>query len=114
MADTAAAIVLGVAVLTALGVAVRRLRLAFRALENLAALLEMTGQVRDLVQRELNHNHGGSIKDDVVGTALGLQRAHNRVDQLEDRQDQVLDRLDQLENQTAEIRNLLTQHLETT
>lgn len=105
LTDIAAGAGLLVAALTAFGVMFRRLRASFRAVEDLSALLAMTEGLRDLVERELNHNHGSSLKDDVHGIALGVQRAHNRVDQ-------VVGVVEELQADVEQIKQLLTAHLQ--
>lgn len=61
--------------LVALAWLIPRIRAAFRALD----------AVETIVTRELTHNHGSSIKDDSVGTAVAVQHANRRLDALEDR-----------------------------
>ena len=63
-------ILLAAAVLTALGVIARKVGRA----------LEVIGRLHDLAVRELEHNHGSSIKDDVHGTAIGLGVLQRRFD----------------------------------
>lgn len=51
-----------------------RIRAGFRVLDSLEAI----------VTRELTHNHGTSMKDDVYGTAIASRRHGERLDTLED------------------------------
>lgn len=63
------------------------------AAAGLAGLLYLLGRARRaarvldaiqaLVERELEHNHGGSIKDDVHGTAVAVGVLQRRVSDLE-------------------------------
>jgi len=70
----AAAVVLAVAFLTALGYLIRQTRRMIRYL--VAA--------HNLLERELTHNHGSSIKDDTHGTALVVGALRRDVDHLYD------------------------------
>lgn len=40
--------------------------------------------IQNIVQRELEHNHGSSMKDDVYGMAIALGRAARRLDEFEE------------------------------
>lgn len=60
------------ALLTALGYVIRKLRKAARVLD----------AIDRVVHRELTHNHGSSIKDDAVGTALSVGHLSRTVDDL--------------------------------
>lgn len=40
--------------------------------------------VREIVQRELEHNHGSSMKDDIYGMARSLGEVQRRLDDYED------------------------------
>lgn len=88
--ETALAIVgIPVALLSAL-VALRGLWKAavrFVAFTNaLEYLVTRVDQIDKLLNHELRHNHGSSIKDDVVGTAVSVGNTNRR---LEDLQDQI-------------------------
>lgn len=83
VSDSASWVVLVVAGLTALGVAFKWARGGFRKVEDVALLLTMTEDLKAVIDRELNHNHGSSLKDDVHGIAISVHRAHNRIDELE-------------------------------
>lgn len=82
--EAAAGVVLAVAGVTALGVIIRWMRGGFRVADDAERLLKNTDAILSLVKRELEHNHGGSLKDDVHGIAVSVHRAHNRIDVLED------------------------------
>lgn len=53
---------------------------AGKKLRHVARLLEALSTV---VGRELNPNHGSSMKDDLAAVAQALDTAHGRIDQLE-------------------------------
>ncbi len=72
LTDTTLALTAVMALGTAVGYLVRRLRKAARVLD----------VIERVVQRELNHNHGGSVKDDTAGTALAVGRLARTVDNL--------------------------------
>lgn len=92
--EAASWVVLVVAGLTAAGVAFKWLRGGFRTVEDGADLLASAGDIKQLVamssaikrivERELNHNHGSSIKDDTTGTAVSVRLAHARIDEIHD------------------------------
>jgi hypothetical protein len=63
-----------VAFLVALGYLLKRLRLAFRWLEN----------IERITTKELEPNTGESMKDDMVGVAQSLGLLQRQVDELED------------------------------
>lgn len=63
-----------VAAMVALGYLLRRLRLAFKWLEN----------IERLTSKELEPNTGDSMKDDMVGVAQSLGLLQRQVDELED------------------------------
>lgn len=93
MRDAAEGTLLAVAVLTAIGVLFRWARNGFKKYESGAELIElredikvlvsMSGGISELLQRELNHNHGSSMKDDAHGTAISVRIAHERIDAVE-------------------------------
>lgn len=76
-ATTLTAIAAGVAALLYLA---RQARRAFRAIRD---GLQLLGVATDIVTRELEHNHGSSIKDDVHGTAVAVGQLQRRVGHLE-------------------------------
>lgn len=82
LTELAAAVVLAAAALAALGVLIKWARGGFRTIDNAEQLLSMTGDIKRIVERELRHNSGGSLKDDVHGIAISVHRAHNRIDDL--------------------------------
>ena len=68
----AAALVLVVGVLAGIGYLIRLLRKAVRYLVAL----------HSTVDRELNHNHGSSIKDDTHGTAITVGQLWRELEQV--------------------------------
>lgn len=46
-------------------------------------------RIWQLASRELEHNHGGSIKDDVYGTAVAIGKTQRQVERLEKRLDRI-------------------------
>lgn len=56
--------------------------------------LRLIGVMHDIVTRELEHNHGSSIKDDVYGTAVALGQTQRRLDEVERRLEAHLTRQD--------------------
>ena len=84
LSELAAGAVLAVAGMTAVGVIIRWARRGFKTVDDAELLLSMTHDIKAVVERELSHNHGSSLKDDVHGIAVSVHRAHNRIDALED------------------------------
>ena len=84
VSEAASWTVLVVAGLSAIGVVFKWVRGGFRKVEDVARLIAMTEQLKDVIDRELNHNHGSSLKDDVHGIAVSVHRAHNRIDAVEE------------------------------
>jgi hypothetical protein len=82
--EIAAAVVLAAAAMVGAREIIRALRGSARKVDDLGELISMTADIRNLVQRELNHNHGSSMKDDSHGTAISVRVAHERIDQLDD------------------------------
>lgn len=80
VSDIATTVVLAAAALTGLGYLFTRARRGFKRVDQLEQLLERTEDIKRLVDRELTHNHGSSMKDDVHATAISVHRAHNRID----------------------------------
>jgi hypothetical protein len=72
ISDTATTVTVLAAGLAALGYLGRRIARAFRALEAL----------QRVVDHELTHNHGTSIKDDTHGTAIAAKKTADAVDGL--------------------------------
>lgn len=60
------------ALIAALGYLARKLR----------RLLEVVAAAYRLLQLELEHNHGGSIKDDITGMAISIGRVDREVTDL--------------------------------
>ena len=89
---TPEAIILAAAVLAALLALWRGVRALVRKLDaidslpaKVAALDSLPAKVaalEELVRRELTHNHGSSIKDDVHGLAVGMGSLGRDLDQL--------------------------------
>lgn len=94
MTEVAAGVILAAAALTGFGVLFKWLRGGFRTVEDGAQLLAaakdirqlvaMSSDIKALVERELNHNHGSSMKDDAYGTAISVRLAHERIDGIHD------------------------------
>lgn len=57
-------------------------RAASRYADTIAELVALADGIRDVLGRELEHNHGGSLKDDVHGIAVGQYELSSAVDQL--------------------------------
>lgn len=74
------------AVTAGAGVLARKVWRIARALDR---LLDLARESNDIVSRELEHNHGSSIKDDVHGLALAVGELQRR----QDDQDDALQRL---------------------
>lgn len=73
LTDVAAGFGSLVVIATALGYFAKKLR-------HVARLLEALSKV---IGRELNPNHGSSMKDDLYGITMSLDKAHSRIDHLE-------------------------------
>lgn len=71
-AATVGGLVLLASGVTSIRYLARTIRAVFRKLEAIDALLS----------RELEHNHGSSIKDDVAGTAVAVGKLGREVDNL--------------------------------
>lgn len=71
-AGLAGMVLAGTAWKVAIAPAISALRSAVRKLD----------AIDELLSRELEHNHGGSIKDDVHGIAVAQGHTQRRVDQL--------------------------------
>lgn len=92
--EAATCVVLVAAALTGIGVMFKWMRGGFRGVEEGAQLLASAADIRQLlamsedikrvVERELNHNHGSSMKDDAYGTAISVRLAHQRIDDVHD------------------------------
>lgn len=82
VSEIATWIVLVAGAATGVGYLFRKARGGFRTVDQLEQLVGMTEQIKRLVDRELNHNHGSSIKDDTYGTAISAHYAHQRIDEL--------------------------------
>lgn len=77
----------------AVGLLWKRVRVQARRADAVDYLVANVGEIRELgkdvadlreiVARELTHNGGGSIKDDVHGMAINLGKADRRLDRLE-------------------------------
>lgn len=65
----------------ALTLAIRR---GWRGLRNLVHTID---RIEHVLNRELTHNHGTSIKDDITGLAVGLGTLHREVDSIGTRVD---------------------------
>lgn len=83
------AIVAAAAALTALGYLARLARRTLKRVEEISGLADrvrdLQGTVDDLdtlVTRELTHNHGSSIKDDVHGLAIAVGQQSREIDDL--------------------------------
>lgn len=77
--DLTAAIIGSAATLAALVIIGRAIRSAGRWL---AHMTRMVRAIEHVVQRELDHNHGSSLKDDVTGIALAVGKLGRQVDDL--------------------------------
>lgn len=89
MTATAESVVLAAAALGALVVLWRALRGMVRSLDALAdmparmnTLTARMAALERLVTKELTHNHGSSIKDDVVGLAVSMGHLGRATDEL--------------------------------
>lgn len=80
--DVASWIALAAATVTGLSYLFKRARGGFRSYDQLEQLIGMADDIKDLLGRELEHNSGSSLKDNVVGIAFSLHRAHNRIDDI--------------------------------
>lgn len=67
-----AACITAATLLTALGYLARKLR----------RIGQIVGAAHRLLQLELEHNHGGSIKDDITGMAVSIGRVDREVTDL--------------------------------
>lgn len=80
--------ILGIPV--ALAAMIAAIRALWRTVARLVAfansleyLVSRVNEIEQLLAHELRHNHGSSIKDDVHGTAIALQVANQRIDDLQ-------------------------------
>lgn len=67
-------------VLLALGVIGR---FSWRIVKGIRKAFHMIDTVETIVTRELEHNHGSSMKDDLYGMAVGFGLTQRQVDDLE-------------------------------
>lgn len=68
-------------ILTACGVF---MHFAWKGFKLLRKAFRMLDTVETVVSRELEHNHGGSMKDDLYGMAVGFGLTQRQVDDLEE------------------------------
>lgn len=94
------AIILAAAVLAALAMIGRSLRSGLAWCRKVARQLQAMG---DIVERELEHNHGSSMKDDVHGIAVAVGLLQRRYGEQARKQRQQ-------ERQLREIRELIDHH----
>lgn len=85
LGDLPSLIILSAAVLAALAVIGRALRSGLAWCRMVARQLRAVG---DIVERELEHNHGSSIKDDVHGIAVAVGLLQRRAAELARKQKQ--------------------------
>lgn len=76
------AVMLAAAAIAALGYLVNKGRSVVRFIRNAVRVLNV---VHDVVERELDYNGGGSMKDDVTGIALATGKLQRHVDELDKR-----------------------------
>lgn len=60
----------------------------------LRRLIRRLDRVDEVLRRELDHNHGSSIKDDVHGVAVASHESNRKLDNLSDQVDVLRRRLD--------------------
>lgn len=95
MSDKAIAIISSiVALFSGGGLLLTRLRKAFKTMDKLERLIQMVealeklvplvDSIESVISKELEHNHGSSMKDDLHGMAVGFGLTQRQVDDLED------------------------------
>ena len=83
--DLAAYTVTAGAVLSAVGYIITKVRKAARSLDAIEDLVNLLPDMQAIVARELEHNHGSSMKDDMHGVAVSVGKLQRRQDDLERR-----------------------------
>lgn len=79
--DVAVAVSVFSAGLAGLVYLIRVVRSGFKYADDVNELVAMTGDIKRLLTKELEHNHGGSIKDDIHGLAVGLHDLRTQFDE---------------------------------
>jgi hypothetical protein len=96
LGEIAAGLVFLAALLTALGYLGRKVRALVHVVDAVQAhartAAQRAGETGDLVARELEHNHGGSMKDDLTAVAYTVGNLWRRIDDIDDRLTAHLDR----------------------
>lgn len=77
-------VILAAAAVAATAALWKTMRQLVRKLDALDSLPGRMARLESLVNRELTHNHGSSIKDDMTGLAVGMGHLSRTVEQLRD------------------------------